>query len=111
MHSGDLLAMRATRCQVQSGDEVIETVGSFVTAVTGVDGYVHSVSGPPNCVILRAKRCGAAALEVIVTAMGAEDARKLRIKIIVRDEESPEVNVTEIPRLHLIKPLQIGTKS
>ena len=58
---GDLLLFRATGGRVRSGDDVVELLGPFLSAVLGDDGTILTPLGPPNTVLFHARRPGSGA--------------------------------------------------
>jgi hypothetical protein len=64
MAVGDLLFFHATGGQVRSGSEIMELIGSFVTAVVGTEGQILEPLGPPNAVLFRALSPGEAEISV-----------------------------------------------
>jgi hypothetical protein len=62
---GDILLFRATGGRVRSGDDVVELVGTFLSAVLGDDGTILTPIGPPNTVLFRARRPGRARIDAV----------------------------------------------
>lgn len=62
---GDVLLIRATGARLRSGGVAVEVLGPFLQAVVGTSGDVVSPEGPPSVVLVRARRPGAAAIELI----------------------------------------------
>src|SRR5215510_3520468 len=62
---GDVLLFRATGGRIRSGGDVVELLGSFLTAVLGEDGTILTPMGPPNTVLFRARRPGRARIDVV----------------------------------------------
>lgn len=63
---GDVLIVKATGVLVQSGADVVETLGPFVQGVTLENGDIVSPVGAPNTVLLLTRRSGLARIEIIV---------------------------------------------
>lgn len=61
---GDVLMFTAVGGRLISGGEVAELSGPFTQAVVGDDGDVYSPAGPPNRIIVSARRPGRALIEV-----------------------------------------------
>jgi hypothetical protein len=62
---GDVLMFQATGGRVRSGDDVIELLGPFLTAILGDDGNILTPMGAPNSVLFRAHRPGLALIDVV----------------------------------------------
>jgi hypothetical protein len=62
---GDVLLFRAAGGHVRDGEEVVELVGAFLSAVVGDDGNILAPMGPPNTVLFRARKRGQARIDVI----------------------------------------------
>ena len=65
VHVGDVLLFRAAGGLVLSGNDAIELLGAFVTAVVGTDGSIVSPAGLPNAVLYRARGAGKSRIEVV----------------------------------------------
>jgi hypothetical protein len=65
VRAGDVLLWRAAGGRVREGDDVLDLLGPFVSAVLGDDGNVLTPAGPPNTVLFRARRPGRARVEVV----------------------------------------------
>jgi hypothetical protein len=63
--TGDLLVFTATGGHVQSGGDVIEMLGAFLTGVVGNGGQILSPMGAPNTVLFLARRSGQARIDVV----------------------------------------------
>jgi hypothetical protein len=64
VETGDLVLLRASGTRLETGEGVIEVLGSFRTAVAGRDGAVLTPAGPPDAVVLRAVAPGHASAAV-----------------------------------------------
>jgi hypothetical protein len=62
---GDVLLFHATGGRIRSGDDVVELLGPFLSAVLGDDGKVWTPLGLPNTVLFRARKPGRAEIDVI----------------------------------------------
>jgi hypothetical protein len=62
---GDMLLVHASGGRIRSGADVVEMLGPFVQAVLGEDGSILTPMGPPNVVLIRARRSGRAAIDVM----------------------------------------------
>ena len=62
---GDVFLFHATGGYVRSGDDVIELVGPFVTAIVGDEGKILTPMGPPNAVLFRARQPGRALVNLV----------------------------------------------
>ena len=62
---GDLLKFWASGGRVESGAEVIEMLGSFLTCVLGRNGELLSPEGAPGVVMFLARRPGQATIDII----------------------------------------------
>lgn len=65
VYLGDMLLFRATGGRVRSGDDVVELLGPFLSAVLGDDGTILTPIGPPNMVLFRARRPGRARIDAV----------------------------------------------
>jgi hypothetical protein len=63
---GDVLVFHAAGGHVRSGDDVVELLGPFVTAVVGDEGTIFTPMGPPNTVLFRASQHGQALIDVAI---------------------------------------------
>jgi hypothetical protein len=79
---GDVLLFHAAGGHVRSGDDVIELLGPFVTAVVGNKGDIVTPMGPPSTVLFRARRPGRALVDV-VTGDPFHAPRKTKVTISV----------------------------
>lgn len=62
---GDVLLFHATGGQVRSGADVVELVGTLLSAVVGNNGTIVTPAGAPNTVLFRAQRPGRAIIDVV----------------------------------------------
>jgi hypothetical protein len=65
VHPGDVLFLRAAGGRIRSGADVVEFLGPFLSAVVGDDGTILTPMGPPNTILLRARRPGRAVIDVV----------------------------------------------
>jgi hypothetical protein len=85
IHPGDVLLFRAAGGRVHSGNDVVEELGAFLTAVIGDNGSVLTPEGPPNAVLFRAHRSGDARIEIISgAAFHAPQRRALDVRVAPR---------------------------
>ena len=64
MKVGDVLLFRASGGRVRAGEEVVELLGVFMTAVIGTSGEILEPLGPPNAVLFRALNSGEAKISI-----------------------------------------------
>lgn len=62
---GDVLRFHASGGRIGAGGDVVEMLGPFLEAIVGEDGNVLTPMGAPNVVLVRARRAGRAAIDVI----------------------------------------------
>ena len=62
---GDLLKFWASGGRVESGAEVCEMLGPFLTSVVGTNDELLSPSGAPNVVLFLARRPGQATIDIV----------------------------------------------
>lgn len=65
VHRGDVLLFRAAGGHVRSGEDVIELLGPFLSAVVGDDGNIFTPMGPPNAILFHARKPGRASIDVV----------------------------------------------
>ena len=82
---GDVLLFHASGGHVHGGPEVIELLGSFVSAVVGSEGHVLTPVGAPNTVLFRAVNEGEAQIDII-TGDAFHGPRKTALQISVTEE-------------------------
>jgi len=63
---GDVLMFHAAGGHIRSGEDVVELVGPFVTAIVGDKGVIVTAMGPPNTVLFRARQPGRALVDVLI---------------------------------------------
>lgn len=62
---GDMLLFHASGGRIGSGGDAVEILGPYLEAIVGEDGNVLTPMGAPNVVLVRARRPGRAAIDVI----------------------------------------------
>jgi hypothetical protein len=62
---GDVFLFRAAGGHVRSGDDVVELLGAFRSAIVGDDGHIMTPVGPPNTTLFRARKPGRALIDVV----------------------------------------------
>jgi hypothetical protein len=62
---GDVLLVRAAGGLVRTGENVLETLGTFVPAILGTDNSILSPAGAPNTILYRAREAGDALVELV----------------------------------------------
>jgi hypothetical protein len=65
LQTGDMLLFHASGGRIGSGGDVVEMLGPLLEAIVGEDGNVLTPMGAPNVVLVRARRPGRAAIDVI----------------------------------------------
>jgi hypothetical protein len=62
---GDALRVWASGGRVESGADVVESLGPYQMSVLGTHGDVIAPAGPPNVILFVARRPGRATVEVM----------------------------------------------
>jgi hypothetical protein len=62
---GDVLLFKATGGHVQSGEDVVEMLGTYLPALLGDNGEILTPMGAPNTVLFRVLRPGRAMINVV----------------------------------------------
>jgi hypothetical protein len=65
LQMGDVLLFNATGGHIQSGEDVVEILGTFLLAILGDNGEILTPMGAPNTVLFRALRPGQATIDVV----------------------------------------------
>jgi hypothetical protein len=63
---GDVLVVYTAGARVRSGDQSIQLLGPFITAMVGQNGEIIEPAGNPGLVILRGLQPGLARVELIL---------------------------------------------
>ncbi|MEA3053589.1 MAG: hypothetical protein QOG72_2492 [Sphingomonadales bacterium] len=80
---GDVLSFSASGGRVESGGSAIETLGSFLPAVVGLNGEVLTPETPPTTVLFRAAGPGRARLTLFSGSnWAAPQSRTVEIEIL-----------------------------
>jgi hypothetical protein len=79
---GDLLIIKATGIHIESGADILETLGPFVPGLMLENGNIVSPVGAPNTVLLLTHRSGLARIKMIIgDPWHRSDSRMLEITV------------------------------
>lgn len=81
---GDVLMVSAAGARVPVEAGAVELLGPFSVAVLGANGEILVPAGPPGIILLRARRTGLAAIDIIVGAPFHGAPQLIPLSIFVR---------------------------
>jgi hypothetical protein len=65
LEPGDILLFHGAGGHIRSGEETIEMLGPFRSAIVGDESKILTPAGPPNTVLFRVRQPGQAVIDII----------------------------------------------